>query len=272
MQSRPIAPALVEATCFDGAPLGRVAIAWPRRVGANQRPRAPWASVGLRSTGTLTRNAAAEQRAAGQRLLTGLTLASCRRSVRLCQLQGIGWRAEEGPNVRGVCTTTVSVPPPTDHTRCRRSFGSGWGGECCAAPPFLSPTTASGTWTTTSVTFNSSRQVGAGITINEITDHVSYTGTLSGTSILHGILIFFPDRERVFSRHRNLHGNGGGEIWDRNLRSHWREWARRGLPRNTNHRSRDRRSRQPPRRAPPGRNGGRGTSGNLHRTELLMTR
>jgi hypothetical protein len=70
--------------------------------------------------------------------------------------------------------------------------------SAAAAPPFLSPTTASGTWTTTSVTFNSSRQVGAGITINEITDHVSYTGTFSGTSVLHGILIFFPDGSAFF--------------------------------------------------------------------------
>jgi hypothetical protein len=54
------------------------------------------------------------------------------------------------------------------------------------------PTVASGTFTTTSATFNSIREVG-GNTIIDLSATVSYTGTFTGTSTLHGILIFHSD-------------------------------------------------------------------------------
>jgi hypothetical protein len=51
------------------------------------------------------------------------------------------------------------------------------------------PISASGTFTTTSATFNSVRSVG-GNTIIDLTSTVSYTGTFTGTSIVQGTLIF----------------------------------------------------------------------------------
>jgi hypothetical protein len=51
------------------------------------------------------------------------------------------------------------------------------------------PTEASGTFTTTSATFNSMQTAG-GNTIIDLSATVSYTGTFTGTSTVHGILIF----------------------------------------------------------------------------------
>jgi hypothetical protein len=52
--------------------------------------------------------------------------------------------------------------------------------------------TASGTMTTTSATFNGVRFAG-GNTIVNLTSTVLYTGTFSGTSVLHGTLTFHPN-------------------------------------------------------------------------------
>jgi len=61
-----------------------------------------------------------------------------------------------------------------------------------------SPTTsASGTFTYTSSTFNSSREAG-GNTVIDLSANVAYTGTFSGTSTLHGTLIFHPDGSANF--------------------------------------------------------------------------
>jgi hypothetical protein len=54
------------------------------------------------------------------------------------------------------------------------------------------PTPASGTSTTTSATFNSMREVG-GNTIIDLSSTIAYTGTFTGTSTVHGILIFHSD-------------------------------------------------------------------------------
>src|SRR6266480_3725782 len=54
------------------------------------------------------------------------------------------------------------------------------------------PISASGTFTYQSSTFNSMRSAG-GNTIIDLSATVSYTGTFSGTSTLHGILIFHSD-------------------------------------------------------------------------------
>jgi hypothetical protein len=54
------------------------------------------------------------------------------------------------------------------------------------------PTEASGTFTTTSATFNSVREAG-GNTIIDLTATISYTGTFTGTSTVNGILIFHSD-------------------------------------------------------------------------------
>jgi hypothetical protein len=54
------------------------------------------------------------------------------------------------------------------------------------------PTAASGTFTYTSSTFNSVRSAG-GNTIIDLSATVSYTGTFTGTSTLHGILIVHAD-------------------------------------------------------------------------------
>jgi hypothetical protein len=54
------------------------------------------------------------------------------------------------------------------------------------------PTEASGTFTTTSATFNSMREVG-GNTIIDLSSTIAYTGTFTGTSTVHGVLIFHSD-------------------------------------------------------------------------------
>jgi Protein of unknown function (DUF3224) len=54
------------------------------------------------------------------------------------------------------------------------------------------PTEVSGTFTTTSATMSSPRTVG-GNTIFDLSATVAYTGTFTGTSTLHGILIFHSD-------------------------------------------------------------------------------
>ena len=59
------------------------------------------------------------------------------------------------------------------------------------------PTSASGTLTYTSSTFNSVRVAG-GNTIIDLSARVSYTGTFNGTSTLHGSLIFHPNGSANF--------------------------------------------------------------------------
>ena len=59
------------------------------------------------------------------------------------------------------------------------------------------PLQASGTLTYTSSTFNSVRTVG-GTTIIDLSATVTYTGTLTGTSTLHGQLIFHPNGRANF--------------------------------------------------------------------------
>jgi hypothetical protein len=54
------------------------------------------------------------------------------------------------------------------------------------------PTPASGTFTTTSATFNSMREAG-GNTIIDLSSTIAYTGTFTGTSTVHGLLIFHSD-------------------------------------------------------------------------------
>jgi hypothetical protein len=54
------------------------------------------------------------------------------------------------------------------------------------------PTPASGTFSTTSATLNIIREAG-GNTIIDLTSTVAYTGTFTGTSTVHGILIFHSD-------------------------------------------------------------------------------
>ncbi len=59
------------------------------------------------------------------------------------------------------------------------------------------PLQASGTLTYTSSTFNSVRTAG-GNTIIDLSATVAYTGTLTGTSTLHGQLIFHPNGRANF--------------------------------------------------------------------------
>jgi hypothetical protein len=67
-----------------------------------------------------------------------------------------------------------------------------------AAPTAASPrTTASGTWETTSATFNNSHQVGDS-TIIDLTATASYAGTFTGTSIIQGKLMFHADGSATF--------------------------------------------------------------------------
>jgi hypothetical protein len=54
------------------------------------------------------------------------------------------------------------------------------------------PSEVSGTFTTTSATFNNMRTVG-GNTIIDLSATVAYTGTFTGTSTVNGILIFHSD-------------------------------------------------------------------------------
>jgi hypothetical protein len=58
-------------------------------------------------------------------------------------------------------------------------------------------TPASGTFTTTSATFNSTRVAG-GNTIIDLTATTAYDGTFNGTSIVQGTLIFHPDGSANF--------------------------------------------------------------------------
>jgi hypothetical protein len=82
------------------------------------------------------------------------------------------WQATKGLVLIAVLAAVALVPVPG-----------------AAASP---PTEASGTFTTTSATFNSMREVG-GNTIIDLTSTVAYTGTFTGTSTVHGILIFHSD-------------------------------------------------------------------------------
>ena len=66
-------------------------------------------------------------------------------------------------------------------------------GTAAAAPPTL----ASGAFTTTSATFNSTREAG-GNTIFDLTGTLSYTGTFTGTSTVRGILIIHADGSANF--------------------------------------------------------------------------
>ena len=59
------------------------------------------------------------------------------------------------------------------------------------------PLQASGTLTYTSSTIHSVRSVG-GTTIIDLSANVTYTGTLTGTSTLHGRLIFHPNGRANF--------------------------------------------------------------------------
>src|SRR5437879_3765979 len=59
------------------------------------------------------------------------------------------------------------------------------------------PTTASGTFTYTSSTFNSIRSAGGNIII-DLSATVSYTGTFSGTSTVQGTLIIHADGSANF--------------------------------------------------------------------------
>ncbi len=60
------------------------------------------------------------------------------------------------------------------------------------------PTSASGTFTYTSSTFNDVRSAGGNTIIGDLTATVSYTGTFSGTSTVQGTLILHPDGSANF--------------------------------------------------------------------------
>ena len=72
------------------------------------------------------------------------------------------------------------------------------------------PTSASGTFTTTSATFNNARSDG-GNTIYDLTATVSYTGTFSGTSIVQGTLIFHADGSANFHDVETFTGTVNGK-------------------------------------------------------------
>jgi hypothetical protein len=59
------------------------------------------------------------------------------------------------------------------------------------------PTSASGTFTTTSATFNSIREAGGNLIV-ELSGTASYTGTFSGTSTVEGILVIHADGSANF--------------------------------------------------------------------------
>ena len=63
----------------------------------------------------------------------------------------------------------------------------------CAAPS----TSASGTIANTSATFNSVRQAGPNLVV-DLSATAAYTGTFSGTSTLHGVLVIHPDGSANF--------------------------------------------------------------------------
>jgi Protein of unknown function (DUF3224) len=63
---------------------------------------------------------------------------------------------------------------------------------CASGASASAPMAVSGTFTTTSATLNIIREAG-GNTIIDLTSTVAYTGTFTGTSTVHGILIFHSD-------------------------------------------------------------------------------
>jgi hypothetical protein len=71
------------------------------------------------------------------------------------------------------------------------------------------PTSASGTLTYTSSTFNSVRMAG-GNTIIDLSATVAYTGTFNGTSTLHGSLIFHPNGTANFHDVETFSGTVNG--------------------------------------------------------------
>ena len=71
------------------------------------------------------------------------------------------------------------------------------------------PTSASGTLTYTSSTFNSIRLAG-GNTIIDLSARVAYTGTFNGTSTLHGSLIFHPNGTANFHDVETFSGTVNG--------------------------------------------------------------
>jgi hypothetical protein len=66
-------------------------------------------------------------------------------------------------------------------------------GGAAASPP----STASGTIANTTATFNSVRSAGGNLII-DLSATAAYTGTFSGTSTLHGVLIIHPDGSANF--------------------------------------------------------------------------
>src|SRR5207253_9690854 len=78
-------------------------------------------------------------------------------------------------------------------------------GAAAASPP----TSASGTFTYTSSTFNNMRQAG-GNTIIDLSATVSYTGTFSGTSVVQGTLIIHADGTANFHDVETFSGTVNG--------------------------------------------------------------
>ena len=78
-------------------------------------------------------------------------------------------------------------------------------GAAAASPP----TSASGTFTYTSSTFNNMRQAG-GNTIIDLSATVSYTGTFSGTSFVQGTLIIHADGTANFHDVETFSGTVNG--------------------------------------------------------------
>jgi len=79
-----------------------------------------------------------------------------------------------------------------------------------AAPTAQSRTTASGTWETTSATFNTIRQVGNN-TIVDLTATASYSGTFTGTSVIQGKLMFHADGSATFHDIETFSGTVNGK-------------------------------------------------------------
>ncbi len=71
------------------------------------------------------------------------------------------------------------------------------------------PTSASGTLTYTSSTFNSITFAGGNVII-DLSATVTYTGTFSGTSTIHGTLIFHPDGTANFKDVETFTGTVNG--------------------------------------------------------------
>jgi hypothetical protein len=79
-----------------------------------------------------------------------------------------------------------------------------------AASTAPSRTTASGTWQTTSATFNTVQQVGNS-TIIDLTGTASYTGTFTGTSVIQGKLMFHADGSATFHDIETFTGTVNGK-------------------------------------------------------------